>query len=346
MEWIPCKERVGTLGAREGHCATCLLDPATGEEWVMCVGGYCEGERDGIVMISKVFPQPVLCWITVAEHLPCFECDGASLTRVGNPTEAYMFGGLDANLNRCNRLFRVGLDFTDRLPTLDVKDLQTTGSIPPPRTQHSAGGTATYLFVFGGEKDGADQSNDMYMLDTVTLLWKCIKTEAPVPPPRLLAGPLLFISSHVCVLYGGAHFVNGDIKSLNDVWFCDLSSACTWTQLEVNVADENVVFPRSNGHAGGLFREEEKVTAVFVGGKDAVEGCDKVKQVCWCKSGEGLLQLRLVEPTLRCREGPHWRYTPAVVETHQGILLLGGQCRHPQDVVAFYLKCVGGMGSL
>ncbi|ESL09616.1 hypothetical protein TRSC58_02661 [Trypanosoma rangeli SC58] len=347
MEWIPCEEQAGTLGSREGHCATCLLDPATGEEWVMCVGGYCEGERDGKVMVSKVFQQPVLCWITVAKHLPCFECDGASLTRVGNDAAvAYMFGGLDAEMNLCNRLLQVGLNFAEGSPMLDVGDLQTTGNCPPPRSQHSAGGTATHLFVFGGETDSAEQTNDLYMLDITTLVWTLIKVESPAPPPRILAGPLLFVLPHVCVLYGGAHFVGGDIESLDDVWSCDLSSVCVWTRLQVGDGAAESVFPRSNGHAGGLLRGNEKVSALFLGGKDAAEGCDKVKQVQWCKSGKSLFQLRLLEPTLRCNKGPHWRYTPVVVETRQGLLLMGGQCRHPQDVAAFYLKCVAGVDYL
>ncbi|RNF27498.1 uncharacterized protein Tco025E_00234 [Trypanosoma conorhini] len=346
MEWIPCEEQAGRLGFREGHCATCLLDPATGEEWVMCVGGYCEGERDGSAMVSKVSQLPVLCWITVADHLPCLECDGASLTRVGNAPAAYMFGGLDADMNLCNRLLQVGLNFAKGSPSLAVEALQTTGNLPPPRTHHSAGGTAAHLLVFGGETDDAEQTNDMYMLDVTTLVWTRIKTESPVPPPRLLAGPLLFVSPQVCVIYGGAHFVSGDIKSLNDVWSCELSSASVWTQLQGSGAGVEFVFPRSNGHAGALLRGGEETSALFFGGKDAAEGCDKVKQVRWCKSGEGSLQLHLVEPTLRCTEGPHWRYTPVMVETRQGLLLLGGQCRHPQDVAAFLLKCAEGADSL
>ncbi|KEG15343.1 hypothetical protein DQ04_00101100 [Trypanosoma grayi] len=344
MEWVPCEEQVGTLGCREGHCATCLLESGTGEAWVLCVGGYCDGERDGAVIASKVSALPALRWVTLSRGTACFECDGASLTRAGGDAAAvaYLFGGLDAAMDRCNRLVCLSLQHAEGGPTLSAVALQALGDIPPPRTQHSAGGTGTHLFVFGGETDDAEQNNDLYQLSLDRLVWTCVRVGPKVPPPRLLAGPLVFVSSQVCVLYGGAHFINGDIKSLDDVWALDVSSGGEWSQLRSDVDDKDggdSIFPRSNGHAGGLLRCRDGIAAVFVGGKDAAEGCDKAKQVELSNIAGGRSYLSLVEPALTgSTEGPHWRYTPAVAETRCGLVLLGGQCRHPQEVTTFLLR--------
>ncbi|KAH9600415.1 hypothetical protein LSM04_009073 [Trypanosoma melophagium] len=343
MEWIPCEELTGTLGNREGHCATSLREIETKEEWVLCVGGYCEGERDALVIGSKVHQLPQLHWITLSSDTSWFECDGASLTRITD-TSAYVFGGLDAAMDRTNRIIELSLHHTENenesksenSPLLNTREVQTTGDIPLPRTQHSAAATGTNFIIFGGETDSAEQTNELYVLNINTLIWKHIRTTTIAPTPRLLSGPLLFLSSFICVLYGGAHFVKGDIKSLDDVWICDFSRENVWTKIENNSEDN--IFPRSNGHAGGVFRKKDGNIAVFVGGKDAAEGCDKVKQIQEINADKNCFHLNMVDPILNGIDGPHWRYTPAVVETPSGLLLLGGQCRHPQDVAAFLLK--------
>lgn len=344
MEWAACEEQVGTLGHREGHCAVCLPVPGTEETWVLCVGGYCDGGRDGSVIASDIALLPALRWSTIAHNTEWFECDGASLTRAGDTPAAYLFAGLDAEMELCRRLIRMTLRRGEDTPVLGAEELQTTGDVPSPRARHSAGATATHLFVFGGETDVAEQTNDAYLLNLGTLVWTCVKAGPSVPTPRLLAGPLVFLSPHVCVLYGGAHFMKGDIRSLSDVWCCDLSSGAEWTLLQGGGDGESSLFPRSNGHGAGLFRGKDGDSVLFLGGKDVAEGCDKVKQVRRCAASGREFFTRLVVPAASGGRCPHWRYTPAVAETPRGLLLLGGHCRHPQEVAAFLLRLATDVG--
>ncbi|SCU68140.1 Galactose oxidase, central domain containing protein, putative [Trypanosoma equiperdum] len=343
MEWVPCTEQTGSVGCREGHCATSLQEKSTGEEWVLVVGGYCEGERDGAVMAARADGLPMLRWVRLDKpNMTWFECDGASLTHVTGDT-AYFFGGLNEHMNHSNQLLCLSLHQGQQGDlSLDVVKVETTGDVPLPRARHSAGSAGRYFVVFGGETEDAEQNNDGYILDTDTMVWTRIPTGHQVPNPRLLAGPLVFYSPHECILYGGAHFVNGDIRSMSDVWNLHIPLGGTWFNVSYGDGAPACRFPRSNGHAGGVLgRVGGETVVVFVGGKDAAEGCDRVKQVQPPKSAEDKFHLRLVDPVLAGGEGPHWRYTPAAVDTRRGVLLLGGQCRHPQEVAAFLLKQTG-----
>ncbi|KAH8616757.1 Galactose oxidase central domain [Trypanosoma vivax] len=345
MEWLPCEERVGSVGSREGHCATCLPSSDSGDEWVLCIGGYCEGQCDGAVLVSRASELPVLRWMRITDGNPTrFQRDGASLAR-GVGDRAYLFGGVDAEMSFSDSLIVLTLcDAQGDAPLLQATELRATGDAPSPRARHSAGCTSTHLLVFGGETSSAAQTNDTFRLHLDTLVWQRVVTGPAVPAARLLAGPILFISEWVGVLYGGAHFANGDIKSLNDAWTLNMSGHPTWAQVGVNNTDghSDYPFPRSNGHTGGVLRcSDHHISAVFVGGKDGCEGCDLVKEVRLDDGNEGNLRLQLVQPVLAGGLGPHWRYTPAAVETPRGLLLLGGQCRHPQEVAAFILRETG-----
>lgn len=44
-------------------------------------------------------------------------------------------------------------------------DVETTGTAPPPRANHSSAVVKKYLYIFGGW-DGSKRLNDLYKLDT------------------------------------------------------------------------------------------------------------------------------------------------------------------------------------
>nr|CCC95510.1 unnamed protein product [Trypanosoma congolense IL3000] len=340
MEWVPCTEEGGSLGIREGHCAASLTAVGGGDEWVLCVAGYCQGERDGAALAARTRDLPLLRWFQLSSPgRVVFECDGASLTRVKSCI-AYFFGGLDGDMNYSNRLLGLSLHCgTGGAPALQAVELLTSGDVPSPRARHSAGGGENCFVVFGGETDTSEQTNDTYLLNIETFVWTRVEVTGQVPSPRLLAGPLIFLAPHLCVLYGGAYFLNGDIKSLADVWTLRTYPGSAWRPLSGLPGWEDCSFPKSNGHTGGVLSSSGGVTvAAFVGGKDSAEGCDLVKKVRLNSTMEDDLCLCLVRPALPGSEGPHWRYTAAATETVRGLLLLGGQCRHPQDVAAFLLR--------
>lgn len=363
--WSECDVADGgdLLGEREGHCAAVLpLVTSTTDTsndnsqhisssdaaHLLVVGGFCEGELSGYPIVAPMTTLPRLRWQRLPYHSD-LECDGASLTTVTQPTQAaYLFGGLDTDMDRRNSLYALTLrkpdassppeKATDTVSLdgleLEVRLVPTTGALPAPRSRHGAAACEARLFIFGGETDAAEQTNDLYVLDTTTNVWREIQHGGAgahcAPPPRLLCLSLVFVSADRFVLYGGAHFVAGEIESLRDVWEFSTHSE-TWCAVAADA------FPRCNGHVGACFPGTS--SAVFIGGKDAAQGCDELKVVDYDPS-TAHCECRLfdVKPAVVSGDQPHWRYTPAVVAVAGGLLLLAGQCRHPQTPSAWFLQ--------
>ncbi|GET90083.1 hypothetical protein, conserved [Leishmania tarentolae] len=386
------------LNRREGHCAAVVypltpIDVVTEsprESWVLVCGGYSNGSVSATPLVTRTALLPALQWMRLPP-VDALECDGATLTTVVSAAgaeamlttstaapissytcttaapAAYLFGGLGADMNRRNTLYAVTLHVdADTLPVMvQVSEVHCTGTLPEARVRHGAGGHAGRLYIFGGETDTQEQSSDLYVCDVEVGLWRVLASPSsrPSPAPRLLSLSLLFVAPTTFVLYGGAHFVDGDIRSFADVWRFDLATEA-WTvvvspQPEDGAPEEGEwrpdvpqrVLPPSNGHAGGVFalRLSDSITymcAAFLGGKNISEGNDAVKLICFH------LQANTMEAHTRCATPavvngklPHWRYTPAVVSTEKGLLLLAGQCRHPQTPSAFLLTVsIGNAG--
>lgn len=133
-------------------------------------------------------------------------------------------------------------------------------------------------------------------------------------------------------------------------------------------------FPRCNGHRGCLVGRlstssaAAAAAAVFIGGKDIHTGDNRVRVVRYA-AGQDTFTFELETPEDDGDDGdaaggeasddssddeeedpaeevnvnsllrhPHWRYTPAVVEVPGGLLVVGGQCRHPQRPSAYLLQ--------
>lgn len=271
---------------------------------------------------------------------------------------AYLFGGFDSEMNLRNALFTVTLyghsekhgDKETWTPTaVRVAEMCCTGDVPTPRARHGAGGCDGRLFIFGGETATEEQTSDLYVCDVCTGVWRAVAASAPArPAPRLLSLSLVFVSPTTFVLYGGCHFVDGAVQSFADAWRFDIDVEA-WTQVVEACGGGSLhTLPRSNGHAGGAVvlpaaasASSRFACAVFVGGKDVAEGDDRVKMIrvssrdaAW----EAEVCVRPALPTLDTGSCPHWRYTPAVVTTEKGLLLLAGQCRHAQVPSSFLLS--------
>ncbi|CAM39706.1 conserved hypothetical protein [Leishmania braziliensis MHOM/BR/75/M2904] len=388
---------IDLLNRREGHCSavvypvTSIDVPAASsrESWVLVCGGYSNGSVSATPLVARTTLLPALQWVRLPP-VDALECDGATLTTVGSavgveamPTTAsassalsgvcttaapaaYLFGGLDADMNRRNTLYAVTLHIdADATPVMvQVAEVQCTGTPPEARVRHGAGGHAGCLYIFGGETDTQEQSSDLYVCDVQAGVWRVLASPSPLlsPAPRLLSLSLLFMTPTMFVLYGGAHFVNGDLRSFADVWSFDLATE-TWSVVVPPEADDSTpgsewradapqrVLPPSNGHAGCVFALRPSgsatyVCAAFLGGKNTSEGDDAVKLVCFRPQTKTIeVCARSATPVAVSRKLPHWRYTPAVVSTEKGLLLLAGQCRHPQTPSAFLLTVsIGGVG--
>lgn len=381
MKWVKCRPDAELLGQREGHCAAVLVVTQAGEDggsttdhrYVLVFGGYGDGPLStGEPILSPVDRLPQLNWRALPYQKP-LECDGASLTATDDAHEALLFGGLDLELERRNTLFAVRLSSTsesvlhppqDDVPRLILTALSVAGDVPSPRCRHGAGFSQGVLYIFGGETDTEEQSNDLYTFTKETCVWRRVGgtgcTASSVPSPRLLSLSLVFVAPSVMIMYGGSRFVDGHMESLDDVWV--FNPATEQWRLE-----SSGWWPRCNGHRGGRLSSK----AFFVGGKDSSTGDDRVRGVCY-SADTGGLEFALETPGDAAPDGPgggghaeegappaapgeeeegeeeemainsrvahpHWRYTPAMVEVPSGLLLLGGQCRHPQQPAAYLL---------
>ncbi|KAG5500488.1 hypothetical protein JKF63_03582 [Porcisia hertigi] len=389
------EEPIDLLSRREGHCSA-VVYPATSmdvsssslhsarDSWVLVCGGYSNGTVSATPLVARTALLPALQWVRLPP-VDALECDGATLTTIVSllgdkvmsatanilpasscvysaaATVAYLFGGLDANMNRRNTLYAVSLHVDrDVTPVMvQVTEVPCTGTIPQARVRHSAGGYGGNLYIFGGETDTQEQSSDLYVCNVQAGVWRLLVSPSslPSPSPRLLSGGLLFVAPTRFVLYGGSHFVNGEVRSFADAWSFDLTTAA-WSAVVPQQTegctpgkDEQHVLPPSNGHAGGVVilrpsGYETCVCAAFLGGKNIAEGDDAVKLVCFHVEANRMEACtRFAAPAAASGDSPHWRYTPAVVNTEKGLLLLAGQCRHPQIPSAWLLTVASGGSS-
>lgn len=347
-----------------------------GASWVVVCGGYTKGIVAAAPLVAPVALLPALQWRelpVVAE----FECDGASLTTVdaeetsgvpsaptvchsGAASVAYLFGGFDSEVELRNTLYAVTLtgeksggNEPSRIPSLvSVTALATTGTVPLPRARHGAGGSRGRLYIFGGETATQEQTSELYVCDVRSGVWRLVETAASCPAPRLLSLSLVFVTPTTFVFYGGSHFVQGAVQSFRDAWSFDVDSE-VWTQVAADAEDSGL--PRSNGHVGGAVLLPRTATetgcssgsnaplpfpcAVFVGGKNISEGDDRMKLIRFCPATRAF-EIRVEDalPAVNTASVPHWRYTPALVATEKGLLLLAGQCRHAQVPSSFLLR--------
>jgi len=63
--------------------------------------------------------------------------------------------------------------------------VQTAGSLPPPRSDHTAQMLGSLMLVFGGISGENQHLNDLFVLDMHKLLWTCVRTQGERPSERI-----------------------------------------------------------------------------------------------------------------------------------------------------------------
>ncbi|KAK2961654.1 putative Actin-fragmin kinase [Blattamonas nauphoetae] len=128
---------------------------------------------------------------------------------------------------------RVSFDqeLTNTLYTLDLEKMEwreqpTSGDIPPPIAWHTGQIWDNKMFIFGGMSLQAGETvptNDLFVLDLESLVWRFVKTEGSQPSPRYL---------HTAVVENGTMWVFGGMNQhrLNDLFALDIATL-TWTFL-------------------------------------------------------------------------------------------------------------------
>ncbi|KAK8924143.1 Acyl-CoA-binding domain-containing protein 4 [Platanthera zijinensis] len=203
-------------GKRWGHSCNSV----SGGRYVYVFGGYggdtCQTNDVHVYdTVKQTWSKPVM------KGDPPSPRDSHSCTTVGN--RLFVFGGTDGT-NPLNDLHI--LDTSTNTWTSPIFDRNG----PDAREGHSAALVGNRLFIFGGcGKSGSGHEevyyNDLYILDTDTLVWKCAVTSGIPPVPR---------DSHTCSSWKNKLIVLGGEDAsdcyLSDVHMLD-ADTLTWRQI-------------------------------------------------------------------------------------------------------------------
>jgi len=116
----------------------------------------------------------------------------------------YVFGGY-GNHNYSNQLIQV--DFNDKKSRV----MKTTGSVPSPRSAHSAVVYLNYMIIYGGWTYSEGSYNDLFVLDFNTFHWEKIVCSGSAMPK---------VRAHACTMSGSDMYIFGGYN--NDKHFEDI----------------------------------------------------------------------------------------------------------------------------
>lgn len=116
---------------------------------------------------------------------------------------------------------------------LTIKTRPTSGEVPPPLVGASTLIVGTRLYLFGGRHTPSrEMSNDLYVLDLSSLVWK--KHNPPAQPPRARYFHSATAYKHYMVLFGGMSYIPGtqDLCALDDILLLNLNTL-TWVYPDI-----------------------------------------------------------------------------------------------------------------
>lgn len=113
----------------------------------------------------------------------------------------------------------------------------TTGQGPSPRGLHVAAALGTdKVVIFGGAAQDGNMSNEVFVLNLNTWVWKRLEIKGNAPSPR--ASPCFCaLDDTTCVLFGGADRTKeGGLHGCNDLWLLHVESEtdddnCQWENI-------------------------------------------------------------------------------------------------------------------
>ncbi|KAG0494736.1 hypothetical protein HPP92_005730 [Vanilla planifolia] len=207
---------IGGPGKRWGHSCNSV----NGGRYIYVFGGYagdaCQTNDVHVLdAVKQIWSKPMM------KGEPPSPRDSHSCTTVGR--RLFVFGGTD------------GMNILNDLHILDTSSNRWISPIlhgkgPDAREGHSAAAVDKRLFIFGGcgKSDDSHEDtyyNDLYILDTETLVWQCAVTSGSPPIPR---------DSHTCSSCKSNIIVLGGEDAsdcyLSDVHMLD-AETLTWRQI-------------------------------------------------------------------------------------------------------------------
>ncbi|CAI9281517.1 unnamed protein product [Lactuca saligna] len=312
MRWEKLETQRGGPGKRWGH--TC--NAVRGGQLLYIVGGY--GEDNAQTNKVHVYDTTTRTWSEpeMQGTLPVPR-DSHSCTTVGD--KLFVFGGTDGNIP---------------LKDLHILDTSTNtwmtpyvkGEGPEAREGHSAALIGKRLFIFGGCGKSFDTPveeyfDDLYILNTETMLWKRVATTG-IPPAKR--------NSHTCVSWKNKIIVIGGEDTQNyymsDVHMLD-ADTLTWTKLVTN----GELLPPRAGHTTIALGKNLFVFGGFTDAEDLYNDLYMfdLETFTWTK-------------VMTIGEGPSARFSMAgstLHPQHGGVLMFIGGCNKKLEALddMFYL---------
>ncbi|KAG6550536.1 hypothetical protein Mapa_007905 [Marchantia paleacea] len=138
----------------------------------------------------------------------------------------FIFGG------RCGRK-RLGDFWMLDTDTWQWAELSGYGELPPPREFAAGASVGNGKIVIYGGWDGTKWLSDVYVLDTISLEWRQLIFQGPVPPPR--CGHTATMVEKRMLIFGGRGAggpIMGDLWALKGL-FDEEREPPAWTQLKI-----------------------------------------------------------------------------------------------------------------
>ncbi|CAA7043224.1 unnamed protein product [Microthlaspi erraticum] len=303
-------------GKRWGHTCNAIK----GGRFLYVFGGF--GKDDCLTNQIHVFDAETQIWTQpVINGVPPRPRDSHSCTTVGD--NLFVFGGTDGS-NHLKDLHI--LDTSSH--TWICPDVRGEG--PEAREAHSATLVDKCLFIFGGcgKSSGSDDEvfyNDLYILNTETLVWKRAVTTGNPPSAR---------DSHTCSVWKNKMIVVGG-EDLNDYYLSDVhildTETFVWKELKTS---GQVLTPRA-GHVTIAFERNLFVFGGFTNSQNLYDDLYvlDVETGVWSK-------------VVAMEEGPSARFSSAAVclgPYKAGLFFFVGGCNknlEPLDDI-YYLHTEG-----
>ena len=130
---------------------------------------------------------------------------------------------------------------------------------PLQRGGHSATLLGTKLFVFGGENPNRKPTNELWVLDLLTMTWSCPDVGGEPPMPRSSHSAVTYLERYI-VIFGGGSVAN----CYNDLFVLD-TQTMMWLCPEIS----GPVPPERAGHASAVLGS----LMYLIGGGNNAKGC-------------------------------------------------------------------------
>uniref|UniRef100_A0A8C5LI01 Uncharacterized protein n=1 Tax=Leptobrachium leishanense TaxID=445787 RepID=A0A8C5LI01_9ANUR len=169
-------------------------------------GGRCNDNADECLPGIYLFDLGTLTWEQIKTYGSAPKTLHHSVAAVGE--NIFVFGGC-CHGTIVDNLFMFNTVSESWVP------IKTSGSVPVARMGHKFAAVGEYIYMFGGLSVDGIYCNDIYMLDTASLTWKCFEVKGEKPSGRTYPS---FTAHHDkdIYLFGGLHESNNGTIMLKD----------------------------------------------------------------------------------------------------------------------------------